>query len=300
MLNRCYRFFSGMGCPLELVTAMEVVVEAARAAVTAAAVILAIASVVALIAALILLAKAIAAAIAEEEAAVTAAVALVVALLTLISSASRSPPRIRHRRDHTQAATLMQLKALFFDAFAARPRPQGARILRPPVNREGDRLRGLLAGKTSLELTPYDIRTEVESRLWMLAPEAFLYFLPAFLHATLAAYPSLSVFASELVGALTEPAREDVVEALDRFAQGPPDVGLPRDTTDLLRRQQLEWFDSGTPQAIFHERFDKLSPTEGAAVLTFLAALKEAHGEDYPFDELDVAIHRYWAAYRAS
>lgn len=37
-------------------------------------------------------------------------------------------------------------------------------------------------------------------------------------HASLDRYDLLGVFASELVGALTEPSRADVVEAFDRLA----------------------------------------------------------------------------------
>lgn len=190
---------------------------------------------------------------------------------------------------------------LFFGAFASRPRPPAERILRPEVSGpDGDRLRGLLAARTPAELTLHDLRTVVESNLWMLAPEAFLYFLPAFLRAALESYGSVSVFASELVGALTLPRRADVEDALDRAAGSGSGLGLPDDVAAPLRRQQLEWFDSGTPSAIFHERFDGLTRAEGAAVLAFLDAFREAHGEDFPFDELQTAVGRHWARYRAS
>jgi hypothetical protein len=165
---------------------------------------------------------------------------------------------------------------------------------------EGEHLRELLATKTSTELTDYELRTVVESNLWMLTPEAFLYFLPAFLHASLESYASVSVFASELIGALTEPSRTDVVEAIDQVARSQAGLGLPDDMTELLRKQQLEWFDSGTPTAIFHERFDNLTHAEGAAILAFFAAFQEAHGADFPFNELETAVDRYWARYRAS
>lgn len=194
----------------------------------------------------------------------------------------------------------MSLKSRFFDTFASRRRPLATQILRPAVTHGGDRLRRLLAAKTCMELSAEELRTEVEGNLWMLAPEAFRYFLPAFLHASLESYASLSVFASELVGALTEPSRTDVVEALDRSARIPPGLGLPDDTAELLRKQQLEWFDSGTPLAIFHERVDDLTAAEGAAILAFFVAFEEAHGVDFPFGELATAVDRHWARYRAS
>ena len=193
----------------------------------------------------------------------------------------------------------MNLRALFFNAFASRPQPPATQIIRPVVsNHEGDHLREILATKTSTQLTDYELRTVVEGNLWMLTPEAFLYFLPAFLHASLKSYASVSVFASELIGALTEPSRMDVVDALDQVAQFPSELGLPANMTKLLRKQQLEWFDSGTPTAIFNERFDSLTHIEGTAILAFFVALQEAHGADIPFEELETAIDRYWARFR--
>lgn len=191
------------------------------------------------------------------------------------------------------------LKERFFNAFASHPRPLATQILRSGVNYDGDRLRELLVTNTPMELSLYDLRTEVEGNLWMLAPEAFRYFLPAFLHASLESYASVSVFVSELVGALTEPSRTDVVETLDRTTRLPSGLGLPNDMTELLRKQQLEWFDSGTPLAIFHERFDSLTPAEGGAILDFFVTLQETHGADFPFGELEIAVDRYWSRYRA-
>ncbi len=199
-----------------------------------------------------------------------------------------------------QTSPDMNPKARFFDAFASRPRPQATQILRPTLSYEGDRLCELLATKTSTALSVYDLRTEVEGYLWMLAPDAFRYFLPAFLHASLESYASVSVFASELVGALTEPSRTDIVEALDRVTQIPSGLSLPDDMTELLRKQQLEWFDSGTPLAIFHERFDTLTPAEGVAILAFFVAFQEAYGANFPFGELEIAVDRYWVRYRSS
>lgn len=158
----------------------------------------------------------------------------------------------------------MNLKSLFFSAFALRPRPQATELIRSGVSHyDSDHLRGLLATKTPPELSVHDIRTEVEGNLWMLTPQAFRYFLPAFPDISLESYASVSVFVSGLVGALTPPSRTDVVEALHRTAQIPPPLGLPDDMTELLRKQQLEWFDSGTPVATFLERVDGLDPSRG-------------------------------------
>lgn len=198
-----------------------------------------------------------------------------------------------------QTTNNTNLKMQFYNAFASRPRPVASQILRSNVSLyEGDTLRNLLESKSSIEFTDNELRTIVEGNLWMLTPQALLYFMPAFLYASLKSYESVSVFASELIGILTKPERSDVTEALDQVVNSPSELGLPEDMTELLRKHQLEWFDSGSPTAIFHECFDDLTDAEGVAILAFLVAFKEAYGEDFPFNELETAIDRHWARYR--
>jgi hypothetical protein len=192
----------------------------------------------------------------------------------------------------------MTSRANLFGAFASRPRPTIGQMLRPAVASDGDRLRHLLAAKTPEELSAPDIRAEVQGNLWMLSPEAFRYFLPAFMRAALDAYSSISVFASDLIGALTAPSREHIVASIEHLGEAPKEGRLPTETLDLLRQQQLEWFDSGTPAAVFRECFEPLAATEGAAVLDFLFEFQRAHGRDFPFDELQIAIDGYWSRYR--
>ena len=212
----------------------------------------------------------------------------------------RSRPKGRRKPDDCmQAKREKSLKTLFFNAFASRRRPLVDQIIQPVVSPyEAERLRELLVKKTPAELADHELQAVVESNLWMLTPEAFLYFLPAFLYASLDSYPSVSVFASELIGALTQPSRTDVEEALDQLNQASSELGLSPEMIGLLRKQQLEWADSGAPAATFHQRFDNLSQAEGKAILAFLTAFQEAHGEDFPFNELEIAIDRFWGRYR--
>jgi hypothetical protein len=192
----------------------------------------------------------------------------------------------------------MDLRSRLFDAFASRPHP-GADLVRPQTEAGADKMQDALADKPASELTPRDVNAIFEGNLWMFNRDAFLHYLPAFMDIALNHYGEASVFASELLGALTRPERSDVVASLDRLQQLPPELGLSDPAvSDRLRQQQLEWFDSGTPVAIFDERFEELSDEEGAAVLAFLEAFRERHGENFPFDELDTAIDRQWARYR--
>ncbi len=159
----------------------------------------------------------------------------------------------------------------------------------------------MLQGKTASEVSVHDVNAVFEGNLWMLTREAFLHYLPVLMYLSLTRYRSVSVFASELIGALTKPSRADVVRSLDMLEELPPGLALSdASMSGLLRKQQLEWFDSGAPTAMFEERFDGLGHREGRAILAFLEAFRAQHGEDFPFDELDVAIDRHWVRFRGA
>jgi hypothetical protein len=189
------------------------------------------------------------------------------------------------------------LKAYYFEPFAPRLRPTAEQTLGPGANGEGAGLRARLASRTSRDLSVADIREVVTGNSWMLTPQAFRYFLPAFLWLSVGSYDSIPVFVSELVNVLTEPSRADIVESLDRLERAPPGIGLSRELTASLRKGQLEWFDSGAPTARFHECFDELTTEEGAVVATFFAMLKSTHAAAFPFQELDKAVDRTWSRY---
>src|SRR4051812_43163725 len=98
----------------------------------------------------------------------------------------------------------MTLESRLFDAFASRPHPAATGILRPEVASVDDEVRRLLAERTVRDLTVEDVNNAVEGNLWALTPAAFRYYLPAFMRFCLVSYRPVSVFASELIGALTE------------------------------------------------------------------------------------------------
>ena len=192
-----------------------------------------------------------------------------------------------------------EIKERFLDAFSSRLKPTDGNILLSSTYDNLDPLTDILRKNTAEQITIYDIRNNIEGYLWTMPVDTFLHFLPAFLYHALNNYEEVSIFASELIGALTRPEREDIIESIERLKNSQKDLSLPNDITDQISKQQLEWYDSGSPEANFINCFSSLSNEEGAAILYFLEAFKEAHGEDFPFDELDIAIARYWAKFEA-
>jgi len=86
--------------------------------------------------------------------------------------------------------------------------------------------------------------------------------------------------------------------ALDRLAHPSPELGLPRRCSRLCGSSR--W--SGRIRASrrhFHGRFDGC-PGRRIRVLAFLVAFQHAHGANFPFDEIETAVHRHWGRYQDS
>jgi hypothetical protein len=179
-------------------------------------------------------------------------------------------------------------------AFRRRPRPEPNELVASDVlHPEAAAVSSLLARKDRWELTTSDIRDVLTSELWMLTPSAFHYYLPALLTKVLEDYRALSVFANEVVDALIRPEAADADLIHERLGMTPSAV--PCTAASSLN----ELYNSGWPEQLFLDRFGTLSHEEGEAVLSFILAFREAHGADFPFDELDVAILRHWHRFAA-
>jgi hypothetical protein len=182
----------------------------------------------------------------------------------------------------------------FADAFGSGDCPPPDEFLTEAASgTDAERLRRLLATTAPADLTADDVRSGVQGNLWMLSPRGFRCLLPAFMQLGLDHYGSLGIFVAELVSALTRPERADVEKALNQVAKIPASMGLDPDTLRQLRRQQLEWHDSGQPAAAYRARVEALSASERDAVRQFLVVLRDAHGADFPGHELDTAIERF-------
>ncbi|MGF1864178.1 hypothetical protein L4D15_02715 [Enterovibrio norvegicus] len=178
-------------------------------------------------------------------------------------------------------------------AFRARPRPSNTEMVASDVSEyEAQAFSALLIEREPWSLTPLEIRDVIGTNLWMFSPKAFHYYLPALLSATLNHFGSVSMFANEVVDALIRPEVGDADAVIARF-EGKDEAAF----TVSLKTYIHEWYDSGWPDTLFLHRFGTLTQEEGEAVLKYIEAFRDAHGENFPFDELNVAIERYWQRY---
>jgi hypothetical protein len=154
---------------------------------------------------------------------------------------------------------LLQRIAQAFGAEA--PPPQGA-VAAPSqwCDPEREEIAEALGGKRWTELALPVLRYHHEALIF-LAPEAFRYYLPAYLSAAAGSYRTSGSLPGSVVSALTPPEPD-----------GPAD---PR----------------------FQARFGALTPPQSAAVAAFVAYMRAEHGRDYPRDELGKLLERYWGRF---
>jgi hypothetical protein len=190
----------------------------------------------------------------------------------------------------------MSRPEMFFSAFASRPRPATIDLL-DSVNGhpEREQARDLLSARQPSELSVEELRDTVGGNLGLLKPDAFLYFLPAFLAAITADYPALTLITSELLGQLVPPTRDEVLARYERMrlSSRVSGVGPPVEMVEMLRLQALQLVDSGILARRFAARFDAITPEEARAILVFLLRLRERYDDDFPGGILDTAI-AYW------
>lgn len=125
---------------------------------------------------------------------------------------------------------------------------------------EREEIAEALGGKRWPELQLPVLRYHHEA-LFLLSPEAFRYYLPAYLSAVAGYYRTSGSLPGSVVSALTPPEPD-----------GPAD---PR----------------------FQARFGALTAPQSSAVAAFVAYMRAEHGRDFPRYDLGKLLERYWGQF---
>ena len=149
-----------------------------------------------------------------------------------------------------------------------------------------------LARQTTWIDFPRDVLCENPLALAFMTPEAFAWFLPAYLVMSVARYAETRTLTSSLLTCLTPPDEADAREfkaLVDEMHALDPDILLEEDATDALGA------DEELLQFVM-ERAAVLTQDEKVAVRDYLEYIEAAHGADFPDFGPKLALDRYWAA----
>ncbi|WP_218082522.1 DUF6714 family protein [Anthocerotibacter panamensis] len=127
------------------------------------------------------------------------------------------------------------------------------------------------------------------SALSFFTPLAFQFYLPAYLSAVVKNYDQADVLPSDVVFYLTVPSEADTltqINALQRYA-----TSFDFDLRTFLLEQL-----SNSNQRVqrFIERVSIFDKKQGRVIKNFLLYMQLEHADDFPSQEPQTAIERYW------
>lgn len=176
------------------------------------------------------------------------------------------------------------------------PRPGAVKPARPEAGDEAGSLDELIAGLPPRS-SPERVAAALAGKIWMLEAEWFGYFLSDLMLAVLEDPIEQSPLAAELVGELTRPLREDFAQLLGPADEPLRAAGLDSASLRSLQSRLLGRFDTGAPEASFHDRHIGMPVARKAAVATFLRTLAQEPGLAFLQPAIERSLARYWGKF---
>jgi hypothetical protein len=174
-------------------------------------------------------------------------------------------------------------------AFERRSLPEGAPVFRASSAEVDMREIERVARDTKWIEIPHDVLCNNPLAPAFMTPEAFAWFLPAYLIMSVALYSATDTLTTTLITCLTPP---DEVDA-DQFNSLVEDMrGLDVDVHEDLPSSLGA--DDELLQLLM-ERANMLTRDEKAAVRDYLEYIDATHGSDFPAFGPKQALDRYWA-----
>ena len=153
-----------------------------------------------------------------------------------------------------------------------------------------------------------------KSSLGLFEPEAYRFYLPAYLIASLLHYDSVDVMPTEVIGGLTRPSPEDDARDKGRLSFSDKDIeGMRECVMSLPESERAELFPDGVDDALrgldkerepydyflplFEERHRPLNARQCRAIAEWLAYMRDAHEDDMDGENAAWALDTYWGEF---
>jgi uncharacterized protein DUF6714 len=180
------------------------------------------------------------------------------------------------------------------DSFADAAMPDIAHLLEPGAEAEleGERIVAGFGGRRWWDV-PHDVLVDRFEALEYFSPQAFRYYLPAFLIASVTYYADDDVLADYVISALTVPQPSDSDGMRDALVAELGDEGLIAPGDPIWARMQA-YYSSGEGARHFSQRVSGFSPLQARAIRHFLEYMRDEHGADFSASGPTQALERYW------
>jgi hypothetical protein len=148
-----------------------------------------------------------------------------------------------------------------------------------------------LARQTTWVDFPKEVLRDNPLALGYMTPNAFAWFLPAFLIISVSEYAETDTLINSILSFLTPPVEADAIEfetLVEEIQILDPDLIVEDDGAEALRAND-------PLLQLFRDRAAVLTLDEKIAVRYYLEYLDTEHGEDFPVFSPKQALQRFWA-----
>ena len=202
--------------------------------------------------------------------------------------------------DSNLPPTAKALRAAIVDAFGSMPYPGDDRIVDDYAgyDPERDEVKRVLKGHHWRDVS-FDMLDNLRDSLPFLSPEGFRFYVPAFMIYCITDFSRSDVASQSVINNLTIPSIADFEERrkeTDEFrASSPEDTRSPPDELyESALASQADFYHSGEKERFIRQRLSGFCPKQGKVIRLYLEYMRDEHGDQFMFNEPQIAIDRYW------
>lgn len=140
----------------------------------------------------------------------------------------------------------------------------------------------------------FETLEQLRSALPFLSPEGYHFYLPAFMTISIIDFSRADIIPDEIIRSLTLPDPSDIDKTQELAELYPELQPFSPDEWEELIKTITERYHNGDLEKKFFQYVSKFSFDQCKVIHEFLEYMRDTHGEDFPTQEPDIAIKRYW------
>ena len=131
--------------------------------------------------------------------------------------------------------------------------------------------------------------------IYFFSKYGFKYYLPGFLLAIIEDFDELDTLPDIIVGMLSVPEKEDIIELYTKVKSYPKITGVIEINFDELEETMLKSFEGDKQWKL--ERLNEFNKEQCIAIKMFLEYMKKYKDELYESNNPEIVLERYWSKY---
>lgn len=140
----------------------------------------------------------------------------------------------------------------------------------------------------------FETLDQLHSALFFLSPAGYRFYLPAFMFYSVTDFYRADVIPDDVIQTLTLPSESDV-DQIRELASGHPEMQpFSSNEWEQLLKKITDTYTIGSPERIFFERVSGFNLAQCKVIRQFLDYMQHTYDNEFPNQEPQIAIERYW------